>query len=220
MGITRAIEVQLAAAQTYGTAKNMTAVTNAAEAVATLEASHGVVVGDYLELTSGWARLNGRIVRAKTVVTNDVTLEGINTSSTVRFPAGLGTGTVRKITPASGLIKLSQVKLVATSGGEMGFEDMTTVDDVQGKEAPTIPGPTRLTLTCFDDPTLAWYAVLLAAADATTPLAFRMRFPNGVMLLLNAYVALSRFPQIEGGGMALKSTITLSLVADTTRYAS
>jgi len=219
MGFTRAIAVQLAAAQTYGTSKNMTAITNAAEAVATLEASHGTVVGDYLELTSGWGRLNGRIVRAKTVSTNDVTLEGINTTSTPLHPAGLGTGTVRKITPATGLINMSQVKLINSSGGEMGFEDMTTIDDVQGKEAPTIPGPTRLTLTVFEDPALARCAVLQAAADATTPLAFRLRYPNGVLQLLNAYVALQRFPQIEFG-MALKTNITLSLVADQTRYAS
>jgi hypothetical protein len=219
MGITRAIGVQLAAAQTYGTAKNMTAITNAAEAVATLEASHGTVAGDYLELTSGWGRLNGRVVRAKTVATNDVTLEGINTSNTTLFPAGLGTGTVRKITPATGLINMSQVKLIATSGGEMGFEDMTTVDAVQGIEAPTIPGPTRLSLTIFDDPALPWYAVLLAAADTTTPLAFRIRYPNGVMQLFNSYVAIQRFPQIETG-MALKTTITLSLVAEQVRYAS
>jgi len=219
MGFTRAIAVQLAAAQTYGTSKNMTAITNAAEAVATLEASHGVAAGEYLELTSGWGRLNGRIVRAKTVATNDVTLDGINTTNTTLYPAGLGTGTVRKITPATGLINMSQVNLINTSGGEMGFEDMTCIDDVQGKEAPTIPGPTRLTLTVFDDPTLAWAAVLQAAADATTPLAFRLRYPNGVMQLFNAYVALQRFPQIEFG-RALKTNITLSLIAEQTRYAS
>jgi hypothetical protein len=219
MGFTRAIAVQLAVAQTYGTSKNMTAITNAAEAVATLEASHGVVAGDYLEMTSGWGRLNGRIVRAKTVATNDVTLDGINTTNTTLYPAGLGTGTVRKITPATGLINMSQVKLVNTSGGEMDFENMTCIDDVQGKEAPTIPGPTRLTLTVFDDPTLAWAAVLQAAADATTPLAFRLRYPNGVLQLFNAYVALQRFPQIEFG-MALKTNITLALIAEQTRYAS
>jgi len=219
MGFTRAIAVQLAVAQTYGTSKNMTAITNAAEAVATLEASHGVVAGDYLEMTSGWGRLNGRIVRAKTVATNDVTLDGINTTNTTLYPAGLGTGTVRKITPATGLINMSQVKLVNTSGGEMDFENMTCIDDVQGKEAPTIPGPTRLTLTVFDDPTLAWAAVPQAAAHATTPLAFRLRYPNGVLQLFNAYVALQRFPQIEFG-MALKTNITLALIAEQTRYAS
>jgi len=219
MGFTRAIAVQLAVAQTYGTSKNMTAITNAAEAVATLEASHGVVAGDYLEMTSGWGRLNGRIVRAKTGATNDVTLYGIHTTNTTLYPAGLGTGTVRKITPATGLINMSQVKLVNTSGGEMDFENMTCIDDVQGKEAPTIPGPTRLTLTVFDDPTLAWAAVLQAAADATTPLAFRLRYPNGVLQLFNAYVALQRFPQIEFG-MALKTNITLALIAEQTRYAS
>lgn len=76
-------------ASTYGASVNMTAITNATEAVATLAAGHGVVVGDFLEVTSGWQRLTGRIVRVKTVATNDVTLESINTSSTSLFPLAI-----------------------------------------------------------------------------------------------------------------------------------
>ena len=219
MGITRAAGLQLSVVQTYGTSKNMTAVTNASEAVATLEAAHGVVAGEYLEVTSGWGRLNNRFVRVKTVSTNDVTLEGVNTSSTTLFPPGLGTGTVRKVTPATGLVTMNQVKLIATSGGEMGFEDMTCLEDVIGKEAPTLQSPLRLTLTVFDDPTLAWYAVLLAAADAATPIGLRLAFTNGAKLLANGYVAVGRFPQIEPA-LALKNTVTFSLLAEPARYAS
>lgn len=219
MGITRATGLILSVVQNYGTSKNMTAITNAAEAVATLEASHGVVAGDYLEITSGWGRLNGRIVRAKTVSANDVTLEGMSTSSTSLFPAGLGTGSIRKITPATGLVNMSQVKLINTSGGEQGFEDMTTLEDVMAKEAPTIQSPLRITLTIFDDPSLPWYAVILAAADAQATIGFRLAFANGVKLLVNAFVSVSRFPSIEGN-MAVKSTIVLAPIAEPTRYAS
>ena len=67
---------------TYGASKVMSVVTNAAEAVATLEASHGVVANDILVVTSGWSRLNARVLRAKTVSTNDVTLEGFVTTDT------------------------------------------------------------------------------------------------------------------------------------------
>lgn len=219
MGITRATGLILSVVQNYGTSKNMTALTNASEAVATLEPSHGVVAGDYLEITSGWGRLNGRIVRAKTVSTNDVTLEGMSTSSTSLFPAGLGTGSIRKITPATGLVNMSQVKLINTSGGEQGFEDMTTLEDVMAKEAPTIQSPLRITLTIFDDPSLPWYAVILAAADAQATIGFRLAFANGVKLLVNAFVSVSRFPSIEGN-MAVKSTIVLAPIAEPTRYAS
>ena len=82
MAITISTGTVAAIASTYGSAVNMTAITNASEAVATLAAAHGVVVGDFLEVTSGWGRLDKRIVRAKTVATNDVTFEGINTTST------------------------------------------------------------------------------------------------------------------------------------------
>ena len=98
MSKTLATRIKFSIAKTYASSVSMTALTNAAEAVATLGAGHGVVVGDYLELTSGWGLLNGKVVRAKTVVTNDVTLEGINTVSTTKFPTGTGIGSIRRIT--------------------------------------------------------------------------------------------------------------------------
>ncbi len=113
MSITKTTGLVLAAVSTCATAVNMTAITNASEAVATLQAGHGVLVGDLLEMTSGWGRLNGRLVRAKTVATNDVTLEGVNTTSTVNYPAGAGTGTVRLANASTGLINMSQIKLCA-----------------------------------------------------------------------------------------------------------
>ena len=82
MAITLATGTALSIASTYGASVNMTALTNAAEAVATLAVGHGCVVGDFLEVTSGWDLLNNRIVRVKTVATNDITFEGINTVST------------------------------------------------------------------------------------------------------------------------------------------
>ena len=82
----------------YGASKVMSVLTNANPAVATLEASHGVATGDYIEVTSGWSRLTDKIVRAGTVSVNDVPLEGYNTSLTSIYPAGTGTGSVREIT--------------------------------------------------------------------------------------------------------------------------
>ena len=217
MSITKTTGLVLAAVSTCATAVNMTAITNASEAVATLQAGHGVLVGDLLEMTSGWGRLNGRLVRAKTVSTNDVTLEGVNTTSTVNYPAGAGTGTVRRANASTGLINMSQIKLISTSGGELAFEDVTAVDDVVARQIPTIRSPVQLQITIFDDPTLAWYATLLAADEAGTPLGFRMGFPNGSKLLFNAYVSVARVPTIEAN-MSLKANIWLAFSADPIRY--
>ncbi|MBK7954578.1 MAG: hypothetical protein IPK02_11820 [Candidatus Accumulibacter sp.] len=221
MSITKTTGLVLAAVSTCATAVNMTAITNASEAVATLQAGHGVLVGDLLEMTSGWGRLNGRLVRAKTVATNDVTLEGVNTTSTVNYPAGAGTGagtgTVRRANASTGLINMSQIKLISTSGGELAFEDVTAVDDVVARQITTIRSPVQLQITIFDDPTLAWYATLLAADEAGTPLGFRMGFPNGSKLLFNAYVCVARVPTIEAN-MSLKTNISLAFSADPIRY--
>jgi hypothetical protein len=100
---------------TLGTSKTMSAISNATEAVATLEASHGVVENDIIIVTSGWLKLNKRIVRADSVSTNDVTFEDINTSSTTRFPAGSGTGSVREVTAWT---QIPYIKDFQGSGGE------------------------------------------------------------------------------------------------------
>ncbi len=168
-------------------------------------------------MTSGWGRLNGRLVRAKTVATNDVTLEGVNTTSTVNYPAGAGTGTVRRVNASTGLINMSQIKLISTSGGELAFEDVTAVDDVVARQIPTIRSPVQLQITIFDDPTLAWHATLPAADEAGTPLGFRMGFPNGSKLLFNAYVSVARVPTIEAN-MSLKANISRAFSADPIRY--
>lgn len=102
-------------ASTFAASKTSTVVTNAAEAVATVTA-HGYAVGDILEATSGWGRLNLRTVRVKTVPTVDtIVLEGIDTSSTTYFPPGTGVGSFRKITAFT---QITQVLTIATSGGD------------------------------------------------------------------------------------------------------
>ena len=50
MAITLAVGTQVAIASAYGASKTMSAISNATAAVATLEASHGVIVGDYVEM--------------------------------------------------------------------------------------------------------------------------------------------------------------------------
>jgi hypothetical protein len=216
MAITLTTGTIIAIASTYGANVNMTAITNASEAVATLGAGHSVTVGDYLEVTSGWDRLTGRIVRAKTVATNDITFESINTSSTSVFPAGTGTGTIRRITAWT---NLSQIKQMGSSGGELQFADITSISDTVQKQIPTVRGAMSVQITYFDDDALAWIAAVNAADAARTPYAVRFTYPNSAKTVANAYWAKSSTPSVNTNE-GLTNQIGLTYAAEPVRYAT
>lgn len=216
MAITLATGTQVAIASTYGTASAVSAATNAAECVITVAAAHGIVVGDFVEFTSGWDLATGRIFRAKTVVTNDVTLEALNTASTSSYPAGTGTGTVRRITAWT---QITQVQNVGTSGGDQQYTDITTIADRTQKQIPTTRSPQEISLTVFDDPALAWYSVVGTASDSSTPAAVRFIFPNNSRLVANGYWSLQKVPTINANA-PLTANLAFSTLAEPTRYAS
>lgn len=216
MAITLATGTQVAIASTYGTAVAMSAITNAAEAVATLGAAHGVIVGDFLEVTSGWDLLTGRLVRVKTVAVNDVTFEDINTTSTTNYPAGTGTGTIRRITAWT---SITQIQGLSTSGGDQAFADITTITDRTQKQIPTTRSPQQIDMTVFDDPALSWYDVVSAASDASVATGLRIVFPNASRLVANGYFSLQKTPTVASNA-PLTAAIGFSSLADPVRYAT
>lgn len=205
--------LQLAIASTFGTQFNITALTNAAEGVATLSASHGIVVNDILEVTSGWRRLTQRVVRAKTVATNDVTLEGINTSSTADYPAGEGVGTGREITAWTTISQL--LPDVSVSGGGFRRVDITQIDDIRVKELPILAEGVTLTFSYHWDAALPWRSVVEAAARSGNPTPFRLT-KGTTRLFGNAYWGYNSEPSIANG--VLVGSIELSSVADIVTY--
>lgn len=216
MAITIATGTQIAIASTYGASVSMSALTNAAEAVATLAGGHSVVVGDFLEVTSGWDLLTGKIVRVKTVATNDITFEAINTVSTSSYPAGTGTGSIRRITAWT---NITQVQGIDTSGGDINFADITTISDRTQKQVPTTRGPQQITLTVFDDPALSWYAPAVAASDSVVATGLRIIFPNASRLVANGYFSLQKTPTVAINA-PLTAALGFSAVADPVRYAT
>ncbi len=157
MSFTISAGTSVAIASAYGAAKTMSAISNASEAVATLEASHGIVVDDVIEITSGWPALSGQLARVKTVATNDVTLELIDTSSTTQFPAGSGAGSVRKVSTWQSLGQIDAD--ISSSGGEQQFRQIRLLSQLEEIELPTTRTATRLTLPYYDDPTACQAAV-------------------------------------------------------------
>lgn len=200
----------------YGSSKTMSAVSNASQAVATLEASHGIIVGDYFEVTSGWSRLTNKIVRADAVATDDVTLEDINTSSTSIYPAGSGIGSVREI---SGWTQLSQVLSSSSQGGEQNFTDYQFLEADAAVSIPTFKSPTKLVLEVADDPTLAGFVLASTANDDRLPRAVKIVLPNSAIILFSAYVSLQRIPKLTVNEV-MSCEVTLSLLNEPVRYAS
>lgn len=216
MSITKAVGTAVAIASTYGSSVTMSAITNATEAVATLGAGHGVVVGDYLEVTSGWGLLDKRVVRAKTVSTNDITFEGINTTSTTNYPAGSGTGSIRRITAFTDITQ--RTPNIGTSGGEQQFADITTLQDVVEKKLPTRRSAVDMSLPGFYDLSLSWVSTVQTAAEGSSPVAVKLSYPNGSKLVANAYWSFRDVATIEDS--TLRDEITLTFAATPKGYAT
>lgn len=206
----------VAIASGYGSTKNMTAVTNANPGVATLEAAHGIATGEIFEVTSGWSRLTNKIVRAGTVATNDVPLEGINTSLTSIYPAAGGTGSVREIT---GWTQLSQILSSSSSGGEQQFLEYQFLESDAQKRIPTFKSASGLSFMIADDPTLAGYQLASTANDDRLPRAVKITLPSGSIILYNAYISLNKTPTLSVNEI-MACEVTLSLLAEPVRYTS
>jgi hypothetical protein len=200
----------------YGASKTMSAITNAATASATFEASHGVVLNDYLEVTSGWSRLTDMIVRAGTVSVNDVLLSGVNSTSTNLYPSGGGAGSVREIT---GWTQLTQVLSSISSGGEQQFLEYQLLEADAKKRIPTAKNASGLAFRIGDDDTLAGYILASTANDDRLPRAVMITLPSGAKILYNAYISLNKTPQLTVNEI-MSVEVTLSLLAEPIRYAT
>jgi len=101
-------------ASAYGSAKTVTIVTNATEAVVT-SVAHGFSNGDVVEMTSGWGRLNKRHFEIESVLTDSFVLSGEDTTNTTFYPVGTGIGSVRKATTFT---QITSVMNPQSSGGD------------------------------------------------------------------------------------------------------
>lgn len=205
----------VAIASGYGSAKTVSALTNANPASATSTA-HGLTAGTYIEVTSGWSRLTDKILRVTNPLTNAFDLEGYDTSLTSIYPAGTGTGSVRAIT---GWTQLSQILDSSSNGGEQQFLEYQFLESDAQKRIPTFKNAAGLTFSIADDPTLAGYILASTANDDRLPRAVRITLPSGAIILYNAYISLNKTPSLAVNQL-MACEVTLSLKAEVVRYAS
>ena len=197
-------------ATTYGASKAMSAITNATQAVATLEASHGIVANDLMEFTSGWQRLDGLIYRAESVSTNDITVDDLNSTSTTLYPAGSGTGSIREVTAWTTVGQILG-DTFNSSGGEQQFLEYQYLDQDLQSRIPTSQTPVGIEFTTHDDITAAGQIAIQAAFDTASPAGLRIVLKDGKKFYGNAYWAIGQVPILEGNNI-VRRRVTLSLI--------
>jgi hypothetical protein len=199
----------------YGTSSQITAVSNANPAVATIGAGASIATGDIMVIKSGWSRLNDRVIRAA-AGGSAVTLEGFDATDVSKFPVGTGLGSLVEVT---GWQQITQILDTNSSGGEQQFVTYSFLEDDAEHQIPTVKSPMVYKFTIADDATLPHYAVLDRADVARTPQAVRLLLPTGSVVYWNAYVTLSRTPTLTKN-QVMGLEVTMSLVSEVTRYVS
>jgi hypothetical protein len=199
-------------AASYAAAANITAISNASSAVVT--AANTLTAGDYVEITSGWSRLSGKVVRVSSATSSTFTLDGYDTSLTSIYPAGGGVGSFRKILTWT---QLSQILSSSSSGGEQQFLEYQLLEGDAQKRIPTVKSAAGLTFSVADDPLLPGYILVSAANDDRLPRGARIDLPSGAKILYNAYMSLNKTPSLEVNAI-MAVEVTLSLLAEPVRY--
>lgn len=206
--------VILSLAATYAASIAVTAASNAAESV--LTAANALAAGDIVEFASGWARANGRVFRVKAATGTTVTLEGFDTTSTALYPAGAGTGSIRKVLTWT---QISQVLDLSTNGGDTQFATYSFLENDFESQIPSGISAQSVQFGVADDASLAGYQALKTASDARSVSALKMAFPSGSLILYNGYTSFNETPSLQKGNvMACKATF--SLQSRPVRYAA
>lgn len=205
----------IAIASGYGSALPVTIATNASPPVLTSTA-HGLANGDFVEVSSGWGRLDQKVCRVSGVTANTFNLEGIDTTLTTIYPSGSGLGSVRKVT---GYTQLSQILSSTSNGGEQQFATYQFLESDTEKQIPTTKSASGLTFSVADDPTQAGYILASAANDDRLKRAVKITLAAGGILSYNAYVSINKTPSLSVNEiMAVEAT--LSLLAEPVRYSA
>jgi len=201
----------------FSAAVPITALTNAAPPVASAVAPPAD--GTVGLIASGWAALNERVAKTTAMVAGtSFELENIDTTDTVKYPAGQGAGT---FTPVSTWVTLSQVTNVQKSGGTQQFYKWQYAEDPSStqKQRPTFKDAKTLTLTLDYDPALAWYDALTKADAAQEVVILKALLPSGDTLYYAVYPSFDADPSMDLN-KNMDNTATFSLVSTLTRYTS
>ncbi|MNC20058.1 Phage tail protein [compost metagenome] len=204
-------------AATYSAPLTVTAISNAAVPIVSA-AGHTFVAGDIVVLQTGWVKATSRAFRvvAPIVATTSFGLEGINTTSTTKFPAGSSAGTVKKVAT---WVNIPQITGITSSGGEQQFYTFGFLEEEDDRQVPTTKSPSLLTLTVADDPAAPYVAVVETADELNEERVQRLNLINGAVIYYNSIASITSTPTMTRNQL-MERTITLAQQGAITRYVS
>lgn len=209
-------------ASTYGSAMVFSSITNASPPVASFASDPALLAADLVEVTSGWQRLDGRIARITSPSGAGpylASLEGFNCTSTDKYPAGAGAGSVREITAWTAIGQILGEGF-QSQGGEQQFLTYQYIDQDLQAQIPTSQTPVSLQFVLHDDIAAAGQIAIESSMDAGSPTAVRIVTRDGKKFYGNGYWTLGALPQFASNDI-LKRAVSIALVGGRfTQYAS
>lgn len=201
-GLAMAMESAIAAAKT------IVSITKAAPGVITATA-HGYSNGDLVLLeVEGMIELNKTVYEVANVATDTFQIVGPDGSTGIDT-TNFGTftsGTAKELTLGT---SITGVQGFSSSGGDIKFEDSTTVHDLTDKQIVTGATALSYALEMQWDPASAGQAAMLAAFQARASKAFKITWPSGAYAMWYGSVGYSGAP----GGQKQGITTTQAAIA-------
>lgn len=203
----------ISVAGSYGTAVVISGISNANPAVATSTA-HGLSKGDIILVNSGWSRINNRVFRVGEVTTDTFELEGVDTTSTQRYPTGGGTGSAKEVLTWT---QVPQVMSVDFTGGDQQFYSFQFLEDDDERQLPTVKSAASLTLNVADDPDQAYVSLIEGYDEARSTNVMRLNLVNGDIILYPAVITITSTPTLTVNEL-MQRTISLAIQGKPSRY--
>lgn len=133
----------------WGKKNVVTSISNSLNAEVTLSApDESISVGDIVLLRSAWIHLDGFVARVKSVQDLVVTLDDVDTSDTVYFPAGGGAGSLTKV---GEFIDFPPVTAVAAAGGDQQTTSFQALQMDRAENLNTFKNASTQTYTITHD---------------------------------------------------------------------
>lgn len=203
-------------ATVLSTAKTITGITNAAEAVVSCVA-HGFGNGDLVIVYSAWGRLNFRAFRVKGVTTDTFVLEGANTTNVELYTPGGGAGTVRKATT---WVDLDRTMNHSSSGGDAKTVNVkfieSDVEIVLNDGFNAVQRTFEMDADMIGTPA---YDALKMLSETNADTIVRRRAKTGAVSLIPAKIAFNEEETLtEGQAVVVKGTVNAQNLS--TRYAA
>lgn len=203
-------------ATALATAKTITAISNAAQAVCS-SVAHGYSTNDIVLVYSSWGKLNYRAFKVGAVTADTFVLVDADTTNTSFYSPGGGAGTAQKVTA---WVDLDRTMSHSSSGGE---PKNVTVKFVESDVETIIPdGFTAVTRTFEMDADMIGtpgYAALKTLSANQTATIIKRRAKTGAFSLIPGTVAFNE-EEVESEGQIVKVKGAINGQNVSTRYAS